>query len=165
WRRTARRSGCRARARARRRAVRSFLLQEAERVVLEDSLAAVFFDFNTKTDETPVAFRREPVLDHLALDVDRVLDVGRSLDVARRAEEGDPGVLHRRQQQDTGIAFLGATLDIKGPTYVEDTIHVEGEVIEHRLASKGDRGLVRFRIEVKKDSGETVLEYNPLRLL
>ena len=67
--------------------------------------------------------------------------------------------------QDTGIAFLGATLDIKGPTYVEDTIHVEGEVIEHRLASKGDRGLVRFRIEVKKDSGETVLEYNPLRLL
>jgi acyl dehydratase len=67
--------------------------------------------------------------------------------------------------QDTGIAFLGATLDIKGPTYVEDTIHVEGEVIEHRLASKGDRGLVRFRIEVRKDSGETVLEYNPLRLL
>ena len=67
--------------------------------------------------------------------------------------------------QDTGIAFLGATLDIKGPTHVGDTIHVEGEVIEHRLTSKGDRGLVRFRIEVKKENGETVLEYNPLRLL
>jgi acyl dehydratase len=67
--------------------------------------------------------------------------------------------------QDTGIAFLGATLDIKGPTYVDDTVHVEGEVIEHRLTSKGDRGLVRFRIEVRKENGETVLEYNPLRLL
>jgi acyl dehydratase len=67
--------------------------------------------------------------------------------------------------QDTGIAFLGATLDIKGPTRVGDTIHVACEVIEHRLTSKGDRGLVRFRNRVKKEDGEVVLEYNPLRLL
>ena len=67
--------------------------------------------------------------------------------------------------QDTGIAFLGATLDIKGPTRVGDTIHVACEVIEHRLTSKGDRGLVRFRNQVKKEDGEVVLEYNPLRLL
>src|SRR3982750_3518939 len=46
--------------------------------------------------------------------------------------------------QDTGLAFLNATLDIKGPTLVGDTIRVECEVTEHRLASKGDRGLVRF---------------------
>ena len=31
--------------------------------------------------------------------------------------------------QDTGIAFLGASLDIKGPTHVGDTIHVEAEVV------------------------------------
>ena len=67
--------------------------------------------------------------------------------------------------QDTGLAFLNATLDIKGPTYVGDTIHVECEVVEHRLASKGDRGLVRFSNKVVKQDNEVVLEYNPLRLL
>jgi len=67
--------------------------------------------------------------------------------------------------QDTGLAFLNATLDIKGPTVVGDTIHVECEVVEHRLASKGDRGLVRFANRVVNQRGETVLEYNPLRLL
>ena len=67
--------------------------------------------------------------------------------------------------QDTGLAFLNATLDVKGPTVVGDTIHVEAEVIEHRLTSKGDRGLVRFANRVVNQRNETVLEYNPLRLL
>ena len=67
--------------------------------------------------------------------------------------------------QDTGLAFLNATLDVKAPTVVGDTIHVEAEVIEHRLASKGYRGLVRFANKVLNQRGETVLEYNPLRLL
>jgi acyl dehydratase len=67
--------------------------------------------------------------------------------------------------QDTGLAFLNATLDVKGPTRVGDTIHVEAEVIEHRLTSKGDRGLVRFASKVVNQRGETALEYNPLRLL
>ena len=67
--------------------------------------------------------------------------------------------------QDTGLAFLNATLDVKGPTVVGDTIHVECEVIEHRAASKGERGLVRFANKVVNQRGETVLEYNPLRLL
>jgi hypothetical protein len=38
--------------------------------------------------------------------------------------------------QDTGLAFLNATLDIKAPTVVGDTIHVESEVLEARLTSK-----------------------------
>jgi acyl dehydratase len=67
--------------------------------------------------------------------------------------------------QDTGLAFLNATLDVKGPTVVGDTIHVEAEVTEARLTSKGDRGLVRFANKVVNQRGETVLEYNPLRLL
>jgi hypothetical protein len=67
--------------------------------------------------------------------------------------------------QDTGLAFLGATLDVKAPTRVGDTIHVECEVVEHRLTSKGDRGLARFANKVINQRGETVLEYNPLRLL
>ena len=67
--------------------------------------------------------------------------------------------------QDTGLAFLNATIDIKGPTSVGDTIHVESEVTEARLTSKGDRGLVRFANKVLNQRGETVLEYNPLRML
>ena len=67
--------------------------------------------------------------------------------------------------QDTGLAFLNATLDVKGPTLVGDTIHVESQVVEHRLTSKGDRGLVRFANKVLNQRGEVVLEYNPLRLL
>ena len=67
--------------------------------------------------------------------------------------------------QDTGLAFLNATLDVKGPTLVGDTIHVAAAVTEHRLTSKGDRGLVRFANKVVNQKGETVLEYNPLRML
>jgi acyl dehydratase len=67
--------------------------------------------------------------------------------------------------QDTGLAFLNATLDVKAPTMVGDTIHVEAEVLEHRLTSKGDRGLVRFANKVVNQKGVVVLEYNPLRLL
>ena len=67
--------------------------------------------------------------------------------------------------QDTGLAFLNATLDVMGPTVVGDTIHVECEVIEARLTSKGDRGLVRFANKVLNQRAETVLEYNPLRML
>ena len=67
--------------------------------------------------------------------------------------------------QDTGLAFLNASLDVKGPTVVGDTIHVECEVTEARLTSKGDRGLVRFANKVLNQRGETVLEYNPLRML
>ena len=67
--------------------------------------------------------------------------------------------------QDTGLAFLNASLDVKGPTIVGDTIHVEAEVTEARLTSKGDRGLVRFANRVVNQRGETVLEYNPLRML
>jgi acyl dehydratase len=67
--------------------------------------------------------------------------------------------------QDTGLAFLNATLDVKGPTVVGDTLHVECEVTELRRASKGERGLARFANRVVNQRGDTVLEYNPLRLL
>lgn len=67
--------------------------------------------------------------------------------------------------QHTGLAFLNATIDIKGPTRIGDTIHVECEVTEHRLTSKGGRGLVRTANKVVNQKGETVLTYNPLRML
>jgi acyl dehydratase len=67
--------------------------------------------------------------------------------------------------QNTGLAFFGATLAIKAPTFVGDTIHVECEVMEVRLTSKGDRGLVRTANKVMNQHGETVLSYDPLRMV
>lgn len=67
--------------------------------------------------------------------------------------------------QDTGLAFLNATLDVKGPSVIGDTLHVECEIIEARLTSKGDRGLVRSANRVVNQRGDTVLAYNPLRML
>ncbi|TAK51938.1 MAG: acyl dehydratase [Betaproteobacteria bacterium] len=67
--------------------------------------------------------------------------------------------------QHTGLAFLNATLDVKAPTVVGDTIHVAVEITEMRLTAKGDRGLVRSANSVVNQRGETVLAYNPLRML
>jgi len=67
--------------------------------------------------------------------------------------------------QGTGLAFLNATLEVKGPTFVGDTIHVECTVTEARKTSKGSRGLVRTENKVVNQNGETVLAYNPLRMM
>lgn len=67
--------------------------------------------------------------------------------------------------QGTGLAFLDATLEVKGPTFVGDTIHVECRVSEVRETSKGHRGLVRTENQVVNQKGETVLLYNPLRMV
>ncbi|NJO35879.1 MAG: acyl dehydratase [Rhodospirillales bacterium] len=67
--------------------------------------------------------------------------------------------------QGTGLAFLGMELEVKGPTFAGDTIHVQLEVIEQRPASKGGRGLVRTRNNIINQKGETVLVYTPLRLM
>jgi acyl dehydratase len=65
----------------------------------------------------------------------------------------------------TGLAFLNTDLDVKQSTLVGDTIYVHCEVVEARLTSKGDRGLVRTCNVVSKASGETVLVYRPQRLM
>ncbi len=67
--------------------------------------------------------------------------------------------------QGTGMAFLGMDLEIKGPTFVGDTISVVLEVTESRAASKGNRGLVRTRNTVVNQKGEPVMIYSPLRMM
>ena len=67
--------------------------------------------------------------------------------------------------QGTGMAFLGMDLEIKGPTFVGDTISVMLEVTESRAASKGNRGLVRTRNTIVNQKGETVMIYSPLRMM
>jgi len=76
------------------------------------------------------------------------------------------GLLAQATMQGTGFAFLGMQLDIKGPTFAGDTIHVECEVIEARLSdSRPGRGLVRTRNRVVKEDGTVVMEYTPLRMI
>ncbi len=65
----------------------------------------------------------------------------------------------------TGLAFLHMELNVLGPTFAGDTIHVELEVIEVRPASKGGRGLVRTHNRVVNQRGEIAIDYNPLRLM
>lgn len=65
----------------------------------------------------------------------------------------------------TGIAFLGCEINIEGPTYAGDTLHVEGEVVEIRPASTGNRALVRTQNRVVNQKADTVMTYNPLRMM
>lgn len=76
------------------------------------------------------------------------------------------GLLFQTALQGVGVAFLHTELDIKGPTFAGDTLHVEVEVIESR-ASKGKpgMGLVRTRNQVVKQDGTVVMVYTPLRLV
>ncbi len=75
------------------------------------------------------------------------------------------GLLVQATLQRTGLAFLNMEFDIKGPTFVGDTIHVEVEVLESRPTSKDPRrGLVRTRNSIIKQTGETVIVYTPTRL-
>ena len=67
--------------------------------------------------------------------------------------------------QGTGLAFLNASLDVKGPSFVGDTIHVECRISELRATSKGNRGLVRSENQVINQKGEVVLVYTPLRMM
>ncbi|TSH98872.1 acyl dehydratase [Verticiella sediminum] len=64
-----------------------------------------------------------------------------------------------------GLAFLEATLVVKAPSRVGDTIHVECEAIERKTTSKPGRALLRSRIDVLNQRGETVLTYTALRLV
>ena len=76
------------------------------------------------------------------------------------------GLLVQATMQTTGYAFLNMELNIDGPAFVGDTIHVECEVIEARLTkSKPGRGLVRTRNRVVKQDGTPVLTYTPLRMI
>lgn len=76
------------------------------------------------------------------------------------------GLLSQSTLQHTGLAFLNMELDIKGPTFAGDTIHVECEVVESRVSkSRPGRALVRTRNRVVKQDGTVVLEYTPLRMV
>jgi acyl dehydratase len=76
------------------------------------------------------------------------------------------GLLVHCTMQHTGFAFLNMELNVEGPTFAGDTIHVECEVVEsRRSASRPNRGLVRTRNRVVKQDGNIALTYTPLRMV
>lgn len=75
------------------------------------------------------------------------------------------GLVLQAVAQGTGLAFLGARLEVAKPVIAGDTITVEIEVLEVRQTSKGTHGLVKTRNEVKNQRGELVLAYDPLRMI
>ena len=76
------------------------------------------------------------------------------------------GLLVHATMQHTGFAFLNMELNVAGPTFVGDTIHVECEVIEsRRSASRPNRGLVRTSNRVVRQDGAVTLTYTPLRMV
>ena len=76
------------------------------------------------------------------------------------------GLLTQATMQGTGFAFLEMEFKVEGPTFANDTIHVECEVIESRRSqSKPQYGLVRTRNRVIKQDGKAVLTYTPLRMV
>ena len=75
------------------------------------------------------------------------------------------GLLMQTAIQGTGIALLSLEIEIKGPTFAGDTIHVECEILEARGTSKPDRGIVKTLNRVVKQNGETVMTYKPVRMI
>jgi len=76
------------------------------------------------------------------------------------------GLLAQSTMQHTGFAFLHMELNVQGPLFAGDTIHVECEVVEARLSrNRPGRGLVRTRNRVLKHDGAPVLTYTPLRMV
>jgi 3-hydroxybutyryl-CoA dehydratase len=75
------------------------------------------------------------------------------------------GLLCQSMIQGTGLAMLDLRQEIKAPVRVGDTIHGEIEVLSVRPTSKGNRGIVASRIDIKNQRGETVITYDATRML
>lgn len=75
------------------------------------------------------------------------------------------GLLVQGTMQMTGLAMLETTMKMVGPTNVGDTIHCEVEVVSVRETSKGGRGIVKTRNRAINQNGDTVLEYDVVRMV
>ena len=59
---------------------------------------------------------------------------------------------------DSVIGALGVEWSFRGPVAIGDTVHAEVTVLEKRLTSKPDRGIVKFGFAVRTQAGATVQE-------
>jgi len=75
------------------------------------------------------------------------------------------GLLCQSMIQGTGLAMLDLKKQVLAPVRVGDTIHGEIEVTSVRPTSKGNRGIVASKIDIKNQDGETVITYEATRML
>jgi 3-hydroxybutyryl-CoA dehydratase len=67
--------------------------------------------------------------------------------------------------QGTGLAMLELNKQVLAPVRVGDTVHGEIEITSVRPTSKGNRGIVVSRIDVKNQKDEVVMTYEATRML
>ncbi len=71
------------------------------------------------------------------------------------------GIIHG-----TGMAFVGLNkMRLFGPVKVSDTIQVDIEVLDTKEVPSRGGGIVTYRQWVKNQRGETIMEYDVLRLI
>jgi 3-hydroxybutyryl-CoA dehydratase len=75
------------------------------------------------------------------------------------------GLICQSMIQGTGLAMLELKKKILAPVRVGDTVHGEIEVTSVRPTSKGNRGIVVSRIDVKNQRDEVVMSYEATRML
>jgi acyl dehydratase len=75
------------------------------------------------------------------------------------------GLLCQSMIQGTGLALLELKKQVLAPVRVGDTVHAEVEITSVRPTSKGNRGIVASRTEIKNQKGEVVISYEATRML
>jgi len=75
------------------------------------------------------------------------------------------GLLCQSMIQGTGLAMLELKKQVLAPVRVGDTVHGEIEVLSVRPTSKGNRGIVVSKVDVKNQDDEVVMTYEATRML
>jgi len=75
------------------------------------------------------------------------------------------GLLCQSMIQGTGLAMLDLNQQVLAPVRVGDTVHGEIEITSVRPTSKGNRGIVVSKIDVKNQQGNVVMTYEATRML
>jgi acyl dehydratase len=75
------------------------------------------------------------------------------------------GLICQSMIQGTGLAMLELKKTVLAPVRVGDTVHAEIEILSVRPTSKGNRGIVVSRIDVKNQHGDVVMSYEATRML
>jgi 3-hydroxybutyryl-CoA dehydratase len=75
------------------------------------------------------------------------------------------GLLCQSMIQGTGLAMLELNKKVLKPVRVGDTIHGEVEILSVRPTSKGGRGIMASRVDVKNQDGEVMISYEATRML
>jgi 3-hydroxybutyryl-CoA dehydratase len=75
------------------------------------------------------------------------------------------GLLCQSMIQATGLALLELKKQVLAPVRIGDTVHGEIEVTAVRPTSKGNRGIVVSKIDIKNQDDAVVITYEATRML